>query len=143
VRARAFALILLTFLGLIDTLYLGLKRGKPVACSITTGCEEVLNSKYSAVAGIPISWFGFAFYLTVFSCAVFAAFGDDWLLKLAFWPALAAFLVSAGLVGIQAFILEAYCQYCLGSAALSTLILIFVPKPWHPGGVLNRCEKVS
>jgi uncharacterized membrane protein len=123
-RARAFALIFLTFLGLIDTLYLGLKRGKPVACSIS----------------VPISWFGFAFYLAVFSCAVFAAFGDDWLLKLVFWPALAAFLVSAGLVGIQAFVLEAYCQYCLGSAALSTLILIFVPKPWHrpgshPGGV--------
>ena len=128
-RGRALALVLLTFLGLVDTLYLGLKRGKPVPCSITHGCEQVLTSKYSTLAGIPISWFGFAFYFTVFSCAVFGIFGEDWLLKLVFWPALAAFLVSAGLVALQAFVLHAYCQYCLGSAILVTLILAAAPKP--------------
>jgi uncharacterized membrane protein len=129
VRGRALALILLSFLGLVDTLYLGMKRGKPVPCSITTGCEEVLNSKYSTLAGIPISWFGFAFYLTVFSCAVFAAFGEHTILRLVFWPILAAFVVSLGLVAVQAFILHAYCQYCLGSALLVTLLLIASPKP--------------
>jgi uncharacterized membrane protein len=129
VRGRALALIFLAFLGLVDTLYLGIKRGKPVPCSITTGCEEVLNSRYSSLAGIPISWFGFVFYLTVFSCAVFALFGENWALKLVFWPILAAFIISVGLVGVQAFILHAYCQYCLGSAILVTLILIASPKP--------------
>jgi len=58
VKRRALVLILLTFLGLVDTLYLGIKRGKPVACSITSGCEEVLNSRYSHCRH-PISWFGF------------------------------------------------------------------------------------
>jgi len=133
VKGRALALIFLSFLGLVDTLYLGMKRGKPVPCSITTGCEEVLNSKYSAVAGVPISWFGFAFYLTVFSSAVFAAFGEQWVLRLVFWPILAAFIISLGLVAIQAFVLKAYCQYCLGSAALATLLLIAAPKPWRTG----------
>ena len=128
-RGRALALMLLSFLGLVDTLYLGIKRGKPVPCSITTGCEEVLNSKFSEVAGIPISWFGFAFYLAVLSAAVFASFGDHTLLKLVFWPALLGFVVSLGLVGVQAFILHAYCQYCLGSAVLVTLILAVSPKP--------------
>lgn len=128
-KGRVLGLILISFLGLIDTLYLGSKRGKPVPCSITSGCEEVLNSRFSAVGGIPISWFGFAFYLTVFSAAIYAAFGEDRLLKLVFWPALAAFLLSMALVGIQAFILRAYCQYCLGSAMLMTLILLLSPKP--------------
>jgi uncharacterized membrane protein len=131
VKGRALALVLLTFLGLVDTLYLGIKRGKPVPCSITSGCEEVLNSKYSELAGIPISWFGFAFYLTLFCCAVYAAFGEEWLLKLLFWPAAAAFAISVGLVGIQALVLKAYCQYCLGSAVLSTLIFLVVPKPFQ------------
>jgi uncharacterized membrane protein len=130
VRTRALVLLLLAFLGLVDTLYLGMKRGKPVPCSITTGCEEVLNSRYSALAGIPISWFGFFFYLVVFSAAVFAVFGEERALTLVFWPVLAAFLVSMGLVGVQAFILEAWCQYCLGSAALVTLMLGASPKPW-------------
>ena len=130
-RGRALALVLLTFLGLVDTLYLGIKRGKPVPCSITNGCEEVLNSKYSTVAEIPISWFGFAFYLTVFSCSVFAVFGEERLLKVVFWLAVPAFLVSVGLVGVQAFVLHAYCQYCLGSVALATLILVVSPKRFN------------
>jgi len=129
VKKRAVFLLLVSFLGLIDTLYLGLKHGKPVPCSITTGCEEVLNSRFSQLAGIPISWFGFAFYLSVLSAAVYSTFGDDRLLNLIFWPALVGFLISVGLVGVQAFILHAYCQYCLGSAILVTLILAASPKP--------------
>lgn len=128
-KKRAVILLLLSFLGLVDTLYLGIKRGTPIPCSITTGCEEVLNSRFSAVGPIPISWFGFAFYLAVFSAAAFAVFSDDdRLLKLVFWPALAGFLISLGLVGVQAFILKAYCQYCLVSAALTTLILVASPR---------------
>jgi uncharacterized membrane protein len=137
VKGRAFILALLSFLGLVDTLYLGLKRGTPVPCSITTGCEEVLNSRFSELAGIPISWFGFAFYLAVFSCAIFAAFGEDRLLRFVFWPALAAFCLSVALVGIQAFVLRAYCQYCLGSAILVTLILLASPKPRFSSTVLQ------
>ena len=129
-RIRALALVLVSFLGLVDTLYLGIKRGKPVPCTITTGCEEVLNSKYSAVAGIPISWFGFAFYLTVFSGGVFALLGSEGLLRMIFWASLAAFMVSAGLLGVQAFVLKAYCQYCLASAILVTLIFLCSPRPW-------------
>jgi uncharacterized membrane protein len=129
-KVRALVLALLGFLGMIDTLYLGLKRGAgPIPCRITTGCEDVLNSKYSELAGIPISWFGFVFYLAVFSCAVFAAFGDSNLLRLTFWPALAAFAVTLVLLAIQAFVLDAYCEYCLGSAVLVTSILIASPKP--------------
>jgi uncharacterized membrane protein len=132
VKLRTLALVFIAFLGLVDTLYLGIKRGKPVPCAITTGCEEVLNSPYSAVAGVPISWFGFAFYLSVFSAGAFALFGNESLLKLLFWPALAAFVISVGLVGIQAFVLRAYCQYCLASAVLVTLIFICTPKPTLP-----------
>jgi uncharacterized membrane protein len=88
-----------------------------------------LNSRFSAIGPLPISWLGFAFYLTVFSTAMYAAFGEDRPLKLLFWPALAAFLASLGLVGIQAFVLRAYCQYCLLSAILMTLIFLLTPKP--------------
>jgi uncharacterized membrane protein len=141
VKTRALALILLSFLGLVDTLYLGIKRGKPVPCTITTGCEEVLNSRFSELAGIPISWFGFAFYLAVFSAAVFARFGDDpRLLQLIFWPALAAFVISLGLVAVQAFVLQAYCQYCLGSAILSTLILVCSPKPGRISTIPDQAQ---
>src|SRR5687767_8659332 len=129
-KARALALALLAFLGMIDTLYLGLKRGAgPTPCRVTTGCEAVLTSKYSELAGVPISWFGFIFYLAVFSCAIFATFGELQMLRWIFWPALAAFLTTLGLVAIQAFVLEKYCEYCLVSAALVTCIFFITPRP--------------
>ena len=54
----------LSFLGMVDTLYLSLSRQSgPIPCHVTEGCEDVLGSVYSEVAGIPISWLGFAFYL--------------------------------------------------------------------------------
>jgi uncharacterized membrane protein len=128
-KIRALILVSLAFLGMIDTLYLGLKRGAgPIPCRVTTGCEDVLNSKYSELAGVPISWFGFAFYLAVFSCAVFYWFGEAGLLRWVFWPALAAFGVTLVLVGLQAFVLKAYCEYCLLSAILVTGI--FFASPW-------------
>ena len=124
-RARILALSVLGFLGMIDTLYLGLKRGAgPIPCTITSGCEEVLTSEYSELKGIPISWFGFAFYLAVFSLAVFAAFGEERLLHWIFLLALPAFVVSLVLVGLQVFVIESYCEYCLGSALLVTGILL-------------------
>lgn len=117
---------MLGFLGMVETLYLGLNHGGPgIPCSITHGCEDVLSSAYSEMAGIPISWFGFAFYLTVFAVAVFTVFGTaplDWLRL----PAAFAFGVSAVLTGIQGWVLEAWCQYCLASALLSTGIALLV-----------------
>ena len=54
---------------------------------------------------------------------MYAAFGEDRPLKLLVWPALAAFLLSMILVGIQAFVLHAFCRYCLFSAAICFLLM--------------------
>ena len=115
----------LSFTGMVDTLYLSLSRDSgPVPCHITEGCGDVLNSVYSEVGPIPVSWFGLAFYVAVFSAAVFEVFGGSNTIRLVFWPAAAALVVSAVLTGIQVFVLEAYCEYCLTSAGLSTAIFL-------------------
>jgi uncharacterized membrane protein len=122
-KSRALAIALVAFIGMIDTFYLGLKRDSgPIPCHVTTGCNDVLTSRFSELGGIPISWFGFVFYLFAFSMAVFEASGSAETLKWLFWPALAAFAISLVLVGIQAFVLKAFCEYCLVSAALVTTI---------------------
>ena len=126
-RAHLLAILILSFLGMADTLYLALSRDKgPVPCHITEGCGDVLTSEYSEVAGVPISWLGFAFYVTVFGVTVFEAFGEQRLVHFLIWPASAALASSAVLVGIQAFVLEAWCEYCLASAGLSTGIFVAV-----------------
>jgi uncharacterized membrane protein len=120
---RVLAMALIAFLGMVDAFYLSIKRGSGhIPCHITHGCEEVLTSKYSEVGGIPLSWFGLGFYLAVFGCTVFELSGAAQTARLVFWPAMAGFLLSVCLVGIQAFVLHAYCEYCLTSALLVTSI---------------------
>jgi uncharacterized membrane protein len=134
-KIRPLVIALLAFMGTIDALYLSIKRGAgPIPCHITHGCENVLTSKYSVVAGVPLSWFGVVFYVTILSLAIFSIFGESETvserpLRLIFYLSGAALIVSALLVGIQAFVLKAFCEYCLLSAALVLTMFLVCPNP--------------
>ena len=76
-KIRPVLIAFLAFIGMVDALYLSIKRNAgPIPCHITRGCTDVLTSKYWEMAGIPLSWLGLAFYVTVFSLAVFNMFED-------------------------------------------------------------------
>jgi uncharacterized membrane protein len=127
---RAAGIAVLTFIGMVDALFLTLKRNAgPIPCHVTRGCTDVLTSEYSELMGIPISAFGLAFYLVVFSLAVFEISGAGKTLHWIFWLAAPALVISAVLVGIQAFALNAYCEYCLLSAILVLSIFLLSPRP--------------
>jgi uncharacterized membrane protein len=134
-RFRPLAIAVLAFIGTIDALYLTLKRNAgPVPCHITSGCEDVLTSRYSEIAGIPLSAIGLVFYVVVLSLAVFKVFEDplhpsEKTLRLVFYLSGLGLIISALLVGIQAFILKAFCEYCLLSAALVLSIFLLTPNP--------------
>jgi uncharacterized membrane protein len=134
-KIRPLVIALLAFIGMIDALYLSIKRNAgPIPCHITRGCTDVLTSKYSEIAGVPLSWIGLAFYVTVFSLTVFKIFEDPenpsiLPLRLVFYLAGTGLIISALLVGVQAFILKAFCEYCLLSAALVLTIFLMSPHP--------------
>src|SRR5579862_1714988 len=127
----------LAFIGMVDALYLSIKRNAgPIPCHVTHGCTDVLTSRYSEIAGIPLSWFGLAFYITILSLIVFKLFEDantplNFPLPFIFYLTGAGLVVSALLVGIQAFILKAFCEYCLLSATLVLLMFLLSPNPGH------------
>ena len=134
-KTRPVLIALAAFIGMVDALYLSIKRNTgPIPCHITRGCTDVLTSKYSAIVGIPLSWFGLAFYVTILSLAVFKIFEDPEHpatrpLAIVFYLSGAGLIVSALLVGIQAFILKAFCEYCLLSAALVLTMFLLSPNP--------------
>lgn len=132
-NGRAVLVAVIAFIGMLDALFLALERNVPIPCHVTSGCNTVLTSQYSAVGNIPISWFGLAFYVLAFSLAIFEIFETARTFHWIFWPALVAFAISAGLMGIQTFILKAYCEYCLLSASLASMIFLLSIQPW-----LNR-----
>jgi uncharacterized membrane protein len=120
---------------MVDALYLSIKRNAgPIPCHVTHGCTDVLTSKYSEIAGVPLSWFGLAFYITIMSLMVFKVFEDvehplTLPLNAVFYLTGAGLVVSALLVGVQAFILKAFCEYCLLSAALVLTMFLLAPNP--------------
>ena len=134
-KFRSHAIASLAFIGTVDALYLSIKRNAgPIPCHITHGCEQVLTSKYSGIAGIPLSWFGLLFYVAVLSLAVFKMFEDperptNFPFRAIFYLSGMGLIISALLVGIQAFTLQAFCSYCLLSAALVLSIFLLSPFP--------------
>lgn len=93
--------------------------GRSVRCAVVTGCDTVLSSSYATLFGIPLAAFGAFAYFAVFSLAVCIVFGHRFL-RFPLQVIIAImFVMSVWLVGLQIFTLNAFCFYCLVSAALT------------------------
>src|SRR5262249_2434912 len=107
--------------------------GETLSCGGSPDCFRVLGSSYARLRGIPVAMFGALAYFSVFSFATFAAFDYKRAGRLLALVVGVMFLVTLWLLYVQAFLLHAYCRYCLFSAAITFLIaglLIAVP-PSH------------
>ncbi|HYN86032.1 MAG TPA: vitamin K epoxide reductase family protein [Pyrinomonadaceae bacterium] len=115
--------------GLADALYLTVQHlsGRSVICVATTGCDKVLQSHYATLpGGYPLAALGAVAYFTVFSLATLSAFGHRAASKL-LAPVVALMLLSTlYLLYLQAFVIEAFCSYCLLSAAVTTVLTALV-----------------
>lgn len=127
--SRLYALAaLLALAGLADAVYLTVEHltGRSVRCTVTSGCSEVLSSSYATVGGYPLAFFGALAYFTAFSLATLAAFGSERAGKLLALLVALMFAASLWLLYVQAFVLKAFCQYCLLSAAITMLLAVVV-----------------
>ena len=120
---------IVALVGLADSIYLTVHHytAAPVPCSIVTGCEQVLTSSYAELAGIPLAGFGIFAYLTAFILAVLSVFGKKAIWTLFGVQVALMSLFTLWLLYVQAFVIEAFCQFCLLSAATTfTLLIIFI-----------------
>ncbi|MEZ5305974.1 MAG: vitamin K epoxide reductase family protein [Pyrinomonadaceae bacterium] len=125
-RWLVIAAILISLVGLIDSSYLTASHysGIAVPCNLTNGCEMVLNSPWSQIAGIPTALFGAIAYFAVFSTALLVFYGRENLWSLVGAMAATMFAASLFLVYLQAFVIGSFCQFCLLSALSSTLLFV-------------------
>jgi uncharacterized membrane protein len=116
----------LSLAGLADAVYLTVEHlsGRSVRCTVTSGCSEVLGSAYATIGGYPLALFGALAYFTAFSLATLAAFGSQRAGNLFAVLVALMFAASLWLLYLQAFVLHAFCQYCLLSAAITTLLAV-------------------
>lgn len=126
---------LITLIGLGDAIYLTIHHlsGEQVPCSIVQGCEMVLTSEYATLAGIPLAAFGAAAYFAAFSLATLAAFGNRLMWFLFGLQVSLMAIFTVWLLYLQAFVIKAFCQFCLISAFITftLFILALISKFWR------------
>ncbi len=110
--------------GLADATYLSVQAltGETLSCGGSPDCFRVLGSSYARVAGIPVAMLGALAYFSVFAFATFAAFNYARARILLILIVGAMFLATLWFLYVQAFVLHAYCRYCLFSAAITFLL---------------------
>jgi uncharacterized membrane protein len=120
------AVALLSLVGLADAIYLTVEHlaGRTVRCTITNGCEEVLSSAYATVGGFPLAGLGALAYFIAFSLAILAAFGNRRAGDLLLYVVALMLAVSVYLFILQAFVIHAFCQFCLLSGAVTLLLAL-------------------
>jgi uncharacterized membrane protein len=120
--ARALALV-----GFADAAYLTATHyaGAPVFCGPGGGCDAVLTSAFATLGPVPIALLG-AIYYGIASLVAWTPV-ESWSLRTAgFLAGLTglALVVSGILFLLQALVIEAWCRYCLVSAAITTLLFL-------------------
>jgi uncharacterized membrane protein len=83
-----------------------------VVCPVGGGCETVQESEYAEIAGVPVAMLGLIGYVVLLALIVW----DATLARLAAATlALVGLLFSIYLLVVQAFVIEAFCVWCLAN----------------------------
>lgn len=101
--------------------------GEGLICIGFQGCDIVNNSPYAELLGIPVAVWGLGAYLVLAALAL-PFWGNHaslqtWAVAFSFAIALGGWVFSMYLTAIEAFILHAWCSWCVTSAILTTLLL--------------------
>ena len=121
------AALIVAVLGFADATYLTVEHYQGIVppCSITGGCEKVLTSEFSTIAGVPTSLLGVIYYLLI--CIGLFLYLDtkkSVILKVTLMLPWFGLGFSIWFTYLQRFVIHSYCAYCLGSALITTILFI-------------------
>jgi uncharacterized membrane protein len=146
VAAAAFAALIAAYLFVVSVI----QGGAPLGCGRGSGCDEVLASSWSRILGLPVGLPAFLMYGTVIHGALWALRSQRGLANAPTWPALsfaagAIPVAAAWFIGLQAFVLKAFCPWCLSDHALglAAAVGIACAARAQPVRVLRRSLVVS
>ncbi|MGH9401933.1 MAG: thioredoxin domain-containing protein [Terriglobia bacterium] len=127
---RKFLILILSLFGLFDSIYLWwvyTSPSHPLVC-LGTGCDVARASSYSHFFGLPMPFYGAVMYGALALLVVAESLGGRALNAPIRYATLAVsgagFVASLGLSGVEAFVLHAWCAWCVASAIAVTLILL-------------------
>lgn len=122
---------LVALLGLLVALYMvayaaGLTG--PILCNVGN-CEAVQNSQFSRIGGIPVAVFGAVGYLALLVVGLLGLqpkfIGARWVSLSLLGGGVIGVGSSAYLTYLEAYVIHAWCQWCVSSAILAVLAFLF------------------
>ena len=118
----------LALLGLLVALYLWLWKIGVLGALVCVdgGCEAVQTSEYAELLGVPVAFLGLVGYVVLLALSL-AGLQPRWMER---WEPSAALVAVSGvgvvysgyLTYLEAAVIHAWCQWCVVSAVLVTLI---------------------
>ena len=121
------------FVGVYLTLYKFGVIGSLV-CNVGS-CEKVQSSRYSVFLGLPVATWGIGFYLLMLVLSVASMqerYAGSRGLSLAMFLVTGwGVLFTAWLNYLEAFVINAWCEWCLGSAAMVLVLFILALMEWR------------
>lgn len=128
-ETQIITIIVLAVVGMLNTTYLVVKkiRRESVWCLFfpQESCDKVNDSPQSKTFGFPNSFAGFIIYSAILVFTLFFHFGIT-----PFYPVVTliiiGFLFSLYFLYVQAFVLKAYCTWCVLSFVEFTLLFLIV-----------------
>ncbi len=123
-------LLVATSIGIADCIYLSYVKLANIAPYCTPGlgdCQTVAMSQWAYVMGIPVAYLGLLSYLAILFLTLFGKkiqFLKPYVDYLLFFISFIGVLFSAYLTYIEAFVLHAWCQWCVLSALMMAVIFV-------------------
>lgn len=125
-RALTIFGLVFAFLGFLDATYLTIIHYEQIIppCSVTHGgCEVVLTSQFATIGNIPLALLGAIYYFVVLiALLIFLQTGKKQFIPFALATTTVGLFISIVLIFLQALVIHAFCQFCLGSE-LATFLL--------------------
>lgn len=121
------AVAVLALVGLLLSAYLTLHQlgfTGPLVCGGSDSCDRVQSSRWAYLAGVPVAAVGLGGYLVILAVALWGVQRPDdprpgrWLVALA----AGGVAFSAYLTALEAFVIHAWCWWCVGSAVIIMIV---------------------
>lgn len=120
-----WGLVGLAFAGFLIAFYLTVTHYRNIIppCYGTSGCEEVITSRYAVILGVPLSLVGTVYFALMFYLGIaLLTTSRSAVLRAYELLAYAGLLAAICLFLLQALVLKAYCTYCLTTEVIALLM---------------------
>lgn len=121
-----------SILGLIISAFLAYEylQPTPVVCPLTgNGCELVRKSEYSQFLGISIPYIGVAYYFLTAAISIYLTQNYQKNIdKLRLLTSILSFAFGVYLTYLEAYVIKAFCFFCVSSFIVSIIILVLALK---------------